>query len=60
VFQIGWFVASYIVSQPTILEEHPDGASSETGFLVARVTPRTSPELFATGSYRDRFTIGSR
>jgi anthranilate 1,2-dioxygenase small subunit len=47
----------HIVSQPTILEEHTDGASSETGFLVARVTPRTSPEVFATGSYRDRFTV---
>lgn len=43
----------HLLGQPAILEETEDGATSETSFLVVRITGYGPIDVFASGRYLD-------
>lgn len=47
----------HLIGQPAILAEDGENVSSETPFLVVRVTGDGPTELFATGRYVDSYVV---
>lgn len=43
----------HLLGQPAILSEREDGATSETSFLVVRITGNGPTDVFASGRYLD-------
>ncbi|HEY3463534.1 MAG TPA: aromatic-ring-hydroxylating dioxygenase subunit beta [Amycolatopsis sp.] len=47
----------HLLGQPALLDERADGATSETSFLVARITGDGPTDLFASGRYLDEYVF---
>lgn len=47
----------HLLGQPAILEESDGGATSETSFLVIRVTGNGPTDVFASGRYLDEYVV---
>ena len=47
----------HLLGQPAILEERENGATSETSFLVVRITGDGPTDVFASGRYLDEYTF---
>lgn len=47
----------HLLGQPAILEESENGATSETSFLVVRITGDGPTDVFASGRYLDEYTF---
>jgi anthranilate 1,2-dioxygenase small subunit len=47
----------HMLGQPAILEEREDGATSETSFLVVRITGSGPTDVFASGRYLDEYVF---
>ncbi|SEK08781.1 MULTISPECIES: aromatic-ring-hydroxylating dioxygenase subunit beta [unclassified Variovorax] len=45
----------HLLGMPLLLKAEGDGAEARTPFMVARIMATGQTELFATGSYHDRF-----
>ncbi|CAA2109362.1 aromatic-ring-hydroxylating dioxygenase subunit beta [Variovorax paradoxus] len=45
----------HLLGMPMLLKSEGDGAEARTPFMVARIMATGQTELFATGSYHDRF-----
>lgn len=47
----------HILGAPSILDEHETGASSETSFIVVRITGQGPIDLFSSGRYLDEYVF---
>jgi anthranilate 1,2-dioxygenase small subunit len=47
----------HMLGQPAILAEREDGATSETSFLVVRITGNGPTDVFASGRYLDEYVF---
>jgi anthranilate 1,2-dioxygenase small subunit len=50
----------HLLGQPAIVEETETGATSETSFLVVRITGNGPTEIFASGRYLDEYVFAKR
>ncbi|WP_069816381.1 aromatic-ring-hydroxylating dioxygenase subunit beta [Streptomyces sp. TP-A0874] len=47
----------HLLGQPAIAEENDTGATSETSFLVVRITGNGPTDIFASGRYLDEYVF---
>ncbi|WP_406729461.1 nuclear transport factor 2 family protein [Streptomyces sp. GD-15H] len=47
----------HLLGQPAIVEESETGATSETSFLVVRITGNGPTDIFASGRYLDEYVF---
>ncbi|GAB3378365.1 aromatic-ring-hydroxylating dioxygenase subunit beta [Amycolatopsis echigonensis] len=47
----------HLLGQPALLDERADGATSETSFLVVRITGNGPTDVFASGRYLDEYVF---